>query len=113
MLHDTPQVQTALILLPGGIAEPLRIRSSVAVGPGTRLLWVIDPMFAIPVAWDLPLLYAGWRWFACKHEEGDVMAGRKVLFFFQCCIGIAGLHAASALAQGAKVDVCHVPPGNP
>lgn len=38
---------------------------------------------------------------------------RKALFFIHCCIGIAGFHIPGALAQEAKVDVCHIPPGNP
>jgi hypothetical protein len=38
---------------------------------------------------------------------------RKALFFIHCGIGIAGFHLPAALAQGAKVDVCHIPPGNP
>ena len=38
---------------------------------------------------------------------------RKVLFFIHCCIGIAAFHIPGALAQEAKVDVCHIPPGNP
>jgi hypothetical protein len=38
---------------------------------------------------------------------------RKALFFIQCCIGIAAFHIPGALAQEAKVDVCHIPPGNP
>lgn len=38
---------------------------------------------------------------------------RKALFLIHCCIGIAGFHVPGALAQDAKVDVCHIPPGNP
>lgn len=38
---------------------------------------------------------------------------RKALFFIHCCIGIVGFHVPGALAQDAKVDVCHIPPGNP
>ena len=38
---------------------------------------------------------------------------RKALFFIHCCIGIAGCYASGAIAEGAKVDVCHIPPGNP
>ena len=38
---------------------------------------------------------------------------RKALFFIHCCIGIAGFYIPGAIAQGAKVDVCHIPPGNP
>ncbi|MDX1380103.1 MAG: hypothetical protein R3233_03235, partial [Xanthomonadales bacterium] len=38
---------------------------------------------------------------------------KTALFFIHCCIGIAVIHAPGALAQGAKVDVCHIPPGNP
>ena len=41
------------------------------------------------------------------------MSKRKALFFIHCCIGIAGFYAPVAIAQGAKVDVCHIPPGNP
>jgi len=38
---------------------------------------------------------------------------RKALFLIHCCIGIAGCYASGAIAQEAKVDVCHIPPGNP
>jgi len=38
---------------------------------------------------------------------------RKALFFIHCCIGIVGFHVPAAIAAGAKVDICHVPPGNP
>lgn len=41
------------------------------------------------------------------------MTRKKVIFFMHCCIGIALLHAPGAMGQGVKVDVCHVPPGNP
>jgi len=41
------------------------------------------------------------------------MTNRNVLFFMHCCIGIAGLYVPGAMAQEAKVDVCHIPPGNP
>ena len=36
----------------------------------------------------------------------------KALMFMHCCIGIAGFHVPGALAQAAKVEVCHIPPGN-
>jgi hypothetical protein len=42
-----------------------------------------------------------------------MISGRKALFLVHCCIGIAGFHVPGAMAQGAKVDVCHIPPGNP
>jgi hypothetical protein len=42
-----------------------------------------------------------------------MISNRKALFFIHCCIGIAGLHVSVAMAAGAKVDVCHIPPGNP
>ncbi len=42
------------------------------------------------------------------------MASRgKALVFMICCVGIPGLHPSGALAEEAKVVVCHVPPGNP
>ena len=41
------------------------------------------------------------------------MSNRKPLFFIHCCIGIAGFYVPGAIAEGAKVDVCHIPPGNP
>lgn len=41
------------------------------------------------------------------------MSYRKPLFFIHCCIGIAGFYIPAAIAEGAKVDVCHIPPGNP
>ena len=42
-----------------------------------------------------------------------MMSNRKPLFFIHCCIGIAGFYVPGAIAEGAKVDVCHIPPGNP
>lgn len=36
----------------------------------------------------------------------------KALIFMHCCIGIAGFHVPGALAQAAKVEVCHIPPGS-
>jgi len=30
-----------------------------------------------------------------------------------CCIGIAGFQVSAAIAADTKVDVCHIPPGNP
>jgi len=41
------------------------------------------------------------------------MSSRKALFFIHCFVGIAGVYVPAAIAQGAKVDVCHIPPGNP
>ncbi len=41
------------------------------------------------------------------------MTNKKVFFFIYCCIGIAGFYVPGAMAQEAKVDVCHIPPGNP
>ena len=38
---------------------------------------------------------------------------RKALFFIACSIGIAAFHVPGAMAGEAKVDVCHIPPGNP
>jgi len=38
---------------------------------------------------------------------------RKALFFILCYIGIAGFYVPGAIAGEAKVDVCHIPPGNP
>jgi hypothetical protein len=37
----------------------------------------------------------------------------KVFLFVLCCIGIAGFNVPGAMAQGARVDICHIPPGNP
>jgi hypothetical protein len=42
-----------------------------------------------------------------------MVSNKKALFFIHCCIGIAGFYVSGAMAEGAKVDVCHVPPGNP
>lgn len=41
------------------------------------------------------------------------MSNTKTRLFIHCCIGVAGFYAAGAIAAGAKVDVCHIPPGNP
>ena len=30
-----------------------------------------------------------------------------------CCFGVGGLLASVAFAQATKVDICHIPPGNP
>ena len=38
---------------------------------------------------------------------------RKALFFILCYISIAGFYVPVAIAGAAKVDVCHIPPGNP
>ena len=38
---------------------------------------------------------------------------RKALVFIFCCIGIVGFYVPGAIAAEAKVDVCHIPPGNP
>ena len=39
---------------------------------------------------------------------------RTALVFIHCCIGIAGFCVPGAIAEQAqKVDVCHIPPGNP
>ena len=40
-------------------------------------------------------------------------SNKKALLFVHCCIGIAGFYVLGAVAEGAKVDVCHIPPGNP
>jgi len=42
-----------------------------------------------------------------------MISAGKARFFIYCCIGIAGLHVPGAFAAGEKVDVCHIPPGNP
>ena len=38
---------------------------------------------------------------------------RKASSFVHCVIGISLLCATPALAKNHKVDICHVPPGNP
>ena len=38
---------------------------------------------------------------------------RKALVFIHCCIGVAGFYVPGAIAEEAKVEVCHIPPGNP
>ena len=38
---------------------------------------------------------------------------RKAFFLNYCCIGIASFYISGAIAGEAKVDVCHIPPGNP
>jgi hypothetical protein len=43
----------------------------------------------------------------------DMISFRKALFFIHCYIGIVGFYASGAIAGEAKVDVCHIPPGNP
>jgi hypothetical protein len=48
-----------------------------------------------------------------QHDEEDMNSLRKAGLFVHCCIGIAAFHMAGAVAGEAKVDVCHVPPGNP
>jgi hypothetical protein len=42
-----------------------------------------------------------------------MFSGRKALFFIHFCVGIAGIHVPGAIAGNTKVDVCHIPPGNP
>lgn len=41
------------------------------------------------------------------------MTNKKALFFVHCFIAIAGFYVTGAIAEGAKIDVCHIPPGNP
>jgi hypothetical protein len=41
------------------------------------------------------------------------MRNNKTTLFAYCCIGIVGLYLPGAIAQEAKVEVCHIPPGNP
>ena len=41
------------------------------------------------------------------------MSNKKTPLFVLCCIATAGLYAPGAFAQANKVDVCHIPPGNP
>lgn len=38
---------------------------------------------------------------------------KKARMFIHCCIGITVLYVPGAMAQASKVDVCHIPPGNP
>jgi hypothetical protein len=38
---------------------------------------------------------------------------RKAFLVIQSCVVIAGVYASGAIAKGAKVDICHFPPGNP
>ncbi|MFC1719794.1 hypothetical protein ACFL00_01470 [Pseudomonadota bacterium] len=42
-----------------------------------------------------------------------MVSKRKILFFTLCCIGLVGFYVPGAIAQESKVDVCHIPPGNP
>jgi len=42
-----------------------------------------------------------------------MMSNKKALFFVHFCLGVAGFYAPVALGQADKVDVCHIPPGNP
>jgi|GEM_PF-2332785 len=41
------------------------------------------------------------------------MSYKKALLFVHFCIGFAAFYVPGAIAAGAKVDVCHIPPGNP
>ena len=41
------------------------------------------------------------------------MSNRKALLFIHACIAMAGFYVPGAIAEAAKVDVCHIPPGNP
>ena len=38
---------------------------------------------------------------------------RKALVVAGCCLGLVAFHAPDAIAKNAKVEVCHIPPGNP
>jgi hypothetical protein len=42
-----------------------------------------------------------------------MLSNRTKLVLLQCCIGIAVFHVPAVMAGDAKVDVCHIPPGNP
>lgn len=59
-----------------------------------------------------------YHWFrekgiAFTFNEDEIMFYRNTVFFVHCCLGIAGLYASAVMAQADKVDVCHIPPGNP
>jgi hypothetical protein len=45
--------------------------------------------------------------------RSNMFSIRRIFLVVLFWTGIAGLHAPGALAAGAKVDVCHIPPGNP
>jgi hypothetical protein len=47
------------------------------------------------------------------NDEDKMMSHRRTFLFVHFCIGIAGFYVSGAVAAGTKVDVCHVPPGNP
>ena len=38
---------------------------------------------------------------------------RTKLFLISCWIGVAGLYVPGAIAGEGKVEICHIPPGNP
>jgi len=38
---------------------------------------------------------------------------KKAGMFIHCCIGFAVFYIPGTMAQAPKVDVCHIPPGNP
>jgi len=38
---------------------------------------------------------------------------KKARLFIHCCIGFAVFYVTGVMAQAPKVDVCHIPPGNP
>ena len=42
-----------------------------------------------------------------------MISSKKTLFLIICCVGIVGFHMSGAIAGEGKVDVCHIPPGNP
>ena len=42
-----------------------------------------------------------------------MISHKTALLFIPCFIGITGFYVPGAIAGEAKVDVCHIPPGNP
>jgi len=42
-----------------------------------------------------------------------MICNNRARLFIHCCIAIAGFYVPGAMAEEAKVDVCHIPPGNP
>lgn len=42
-----------------------------------------------------------------------ISTAKALYFLIACCFGLAGFYVPAAIAQGSKVEVCHIPPGNP
>ena len=48
-----------------------------------------------------------------NRKSEEMNQNNKSRMLVHCCIAVAVFYGTDAVAQGANVDVCHIPPGNP